>query len=222
MHHQVRAAAPNIRLQADAVKECRFFLWGLVARAAEPGRWAAGMERFARLSTLVVSLGIILSAFAAHAGEPTVVPRDLHEFAISKGCTPPANFFAQRFEVAPPYIYAKSDDPSPLAAALWCQPDLSVESYTLLFRPGGGDVGLGSCSPAITDQSHIGGLELLKPSDVEPSSLIEPAAFRPLLDPSRPALSGPIGKRLLIKSEHDGVGRYFLCHEGTWFYRPFH
>jgi len=179
------------------------------------------MRRFELVSLLLVTFGLSLSALAEQTEKPTVVPQDLHEFAISKGCIPPANFFEMRFEVAPPYVYAKSNGPGPLAAALWCQPDSSVQSYTLLFRPGAGDVGLGSCSPTIPDQSHIGGLTLVEPSDVKPSSLVEPSAFRPLLDPSAAPLSSPIGKRLLLRSESDGVGRFFLCHKGTWFYRPF-
>ena len=200
----------------------RWCLYPQVGPAAErPVRWAAGMRELASISALFAVVVISVGAQADSSDKPQVVPQDLHEFALSNHCIPPADFFEMRFEVAPPYVYADGAGPGPLAAALWCQPDPSIRSYTLLFRPGAGDLGLGTCSPAIPNQTHIGGLMLVDPSRVRPASLVEPSAFRPLLDPKAPPLSSPIRESRLLKSESDGAGCYFLCRESTWFFRCF-
>jgi len=179
------------------------------------------MSRYAPLVALLAVPCIMQVAEAQERPKPRVVPQDLHEFALSKGCTPPANFFEMRSEVSPPYVYASVTSADPPAAALWCQPDLSVSRYTLLFRPGAGDIGLGNCPPAITGQGHIGGLSLVLASSVRPRSLADPSAFRQIANPGATPLSEPLDGRVLVKSENDGVGTYFVCHAGAWYFRSF-
>ena len=149
---------------------------------------------------------------------PRVVPQDLHDYAQTKGCSPPADFYVMRFEVAPPYAYAnlKKWAPGPLAAVLWCQPDIAVRTYKLVFRAGTGDIGLGSCKPEIPNQSHIGGLSL-----VARKNLSEFPFFQ-ISDPKIQVLPSSTAATIAVKSEHDGVGSYYLCHAGEWFFRAFH
>jgi hypothetical protein len=173
---------------------------------------------------MVASLAVLFCSHAARAEErpkPRVVPQDLHEFALSKGCVPPANFFEMRFEVAPPYVYAPDTAPKQPAAALWCQPDPSLARYTLLFRPGAGDLALGDCPAAIPDQGHIGGLSLVRASHVRPISLVSPSSFHRVDNPKAPPLTESLGDRFLLKSESDGVGAYYVCHAGAWYFSSF-
>ena len=88
--------------------------------------------------------------------------------------------------------------------------------YTLLFRPGHGDVGQENCPAQIRGQTHIGGLSLIPLAD------LNVAQFRYLEDPKKLAPTTEPTAGMAIRSEYDGVGTEFYCHDGKWLYRRFH
>lgn len=146
-----------------------------------------------------------------------VVPEDLLRFALAAACTPPADFYAERPDAPrPPFAYAGGEDMPERAAVLWCRRGEPQEGYSLLFRPGAGDVGQGDCPAEIPGRPYIGGLSLAPIADVEVSWL------RPLSEPNAPPLADAPTAALAIRSEHDGVGNYFVCHAGRWLGYAFH
>jgi len=149
---------------------------------------------------------------AASVVPGAALPEELLRFALAAGCTPPADFYAEHPDAPkPPFAYAAGEDTLERAAVLWCRRGELQEGYSLLFRPGAGDVGQGDCPAEISARPSIGGLSLVPIADVEVSWL------RPLSDPSAPALADPPTASLAIRSEYDGVGSYFVCHAGQWF-----
>ena len=161
---------------------------------------------------LLLLFVVVYHSGLANADSPKclTVPIDLNEYALRQNCTPVDDFYVRRGVTVPPYVYAEVGGPEP-AAALWCREKKGGRTkYILLFRPGDGSVGQGTCPPRIPDQEHIGGLSLLYKSDLKLDQ------FRFI---STPALSGPPSqplKEIAIKSEYDGVGSIYYCHEGKW------
>jgi len=170
-------------------------------------------------SVFVIPLLPAGSSLAASQGANPAsreLPRNLSEFARSKGCLPPDDFYSARPGLEqPPYVYADPREPTS-AAALWCHEQGQPEGhYTLLFRPGRGSVGQGGCAPHIRRRTYIGGLSLVTGYKSPLSS------FSRLQDPSHKGppdarVSGPV-----IRSEYDGVAHEYYCYRGIWFERAF-
>jgi hypothetical protein len=153
----------------------------------------------------------------ADTSQGIIVPVDLHQYAISKNCTPVGDFYAERPGViSPPYVYAAEADGSEPAAALWCREKKEDrDEYTLLFRQGTGSVGQRSCPQKIAHQERIGGLSLLKIFDLKLNK------FRFVENPSKFSRSSKKIQDISIKSEYDGVGTIFYCFKGEWLFYLF-
>jgi hypothetical protein len=165
---------------------------------------------------LMLTAGSSLAAAEGANLASRELPRELYEFGVSQGCTPPADFYSARPGLEqPPYVYAHTREPKP-AAALWCHEQGQPEGhYTLLFRRGRGSVGQGGCAPLIRSQTYIGGLSLITGYKSPLSS------FSRVGDPSH---NGPADARVsgpVIRSEYDGVAREYYCYRGIWFERAF-
>ncbi len=173
-------------------------------------------------SALLLAIVLALASSHAVAGPdsiaeiPLVVPSDLHEFAVAHSCVPPASFYARPGVRNPPYVYAEDASGSDAAAVLWCRPAAAMERYTLLFRPGTGDVGLGACPAAIPDQTHIGGLSLFRPGRVNLG------LFGYVDSPGRPGPERTAEIEVGVRSFYDGVGAEYVCDAGRWLVRRFH
>ncbi len=171
------------------------------------------IRRYSMLLLLSLIGGMTFAIKAsADSSQGQVVPTDLREYALAQKCAPVDDFYDGRpGDVLPPYVYAKDLNGPEAAAALWCREEKSGKSrHTLLFRKGRGSVGQGTCPSRIPRQGHIGGLSLIHKSDLKLNM------FR-FVD--TPSLSGPPSeplKGLALKSEYDGVGSIFYCHQGKW------
>jgi len=178
-----------------------------------------------RLVLLALLSSAIACERAAHdrlntppaSDEVLVVPRDLHEFAISKACVPVRDFFQREGVRQPSYVYDILGPKHPFAGALWCHPPGGQpDQYTLLFNFDSATEGMAHCPDRIPAQRPIGGLSLIEPHDIGLD------AFR-YVDST--TVAGPESARVVgpaLQSEYDGVAHIYYCYNGRWMVHQMH
>ena len=165
-----------------------------------------------RVIQISVYACLLAKSSLAVAGDHLVVPRDLHDYSQTLECEPPADFYDHRFAVQPPYLYALIDSAEPAAAAFWCRAEGRSDQYSLIFRPGEGDIGRDDCPIRISRQGQPGGLSVVN------SSTLDLDQFRGVSDVKNRIRREANVARRAIRSESDGTGTYFLCVDGEWFF----
>lgn len=153
---------------------------------------------------------------AAPQSRILVVPSDLYAYADSNDCDQVTDFYEGRQGVLhPPFVYVDSNTMWwDTAAAVWCRAGRASGGYTLLFRFGPKSGAIARCPNRVDGQQHIGGLSVVKINQTLDH-------FRYVDEPTR---AGPTvsASGIGIRSEYDGTGAIYYCHEGRWLRWAFH
>jgi hypothetical protein len=175
------------------------------------------MSRAVRGLAVLVALAALgaTTSSAQRAAAPSrvlLVPSDLYRYADSLNCEQVTDFYEDRVGVLePPFVYVDSVlSWWETVSALWCRPRGGPQGqYTLLFRFGARAGPMGRCPIKIERRGHIGGLSVLRSFDLTLDH------FRYVDEPTKRgpkvSIAGPA-----IRSEYDGTGAIYYCHEGRW------
>lgn len=167
------------------------------------------------IAAVGAGLGIAVSVGVASANS-MIVPVDLVEEIKAAGCAQIDDFYERRPRVLrPPYVYGLSGGQADFSAAVWCARDGGVGSrgsLILIVMPEP-VMPFSKCPREIPGPSP-GGLSIA-PAE---------GALSEFWTVSKPSGRGEASVALsgsLIRSEYDGVGADYYCHEGQWFFRSF-
>jgi len=158
---------------------------------------------------LITSIfGLAMTTVPAHG---QTLPEPLMEAATDKGCSEVSSFFKRPGLVDPPYVLGYLSGDRESSAAFWCTRPNAEEKYLLVI------VGQrNKCPAAISWQNYPGGLSVIRGGKMKLSGFF----YRDNVRETGPANSytkGPI-----LRSEYDGTGEHFYCHEGRWLVQQFH
>ncbi len=174
---------------------------------------------YKRYTAVFVTVSLMFSATPSLGGETgLVIPKDLNEIAEARGCTQVADFFARLPRVlSPPYVYGLTGAVGDWSAAFWCvrRAGEDRELVLMLHVPDGGSVA-GDCPSEIVGLPRMGGLSVI----ASRGETLE--RFWTVSKPRRRGAAGVLLSRPLLMSSYDGVGSDFYCHDGEWYFRPFH
>jgi hypothetical protein len=171
---------------------------------------------------LVVTALSIMSVMFSRLGLASeltpIMPEELIAYAAKNGCEQVSDFFKRPGRVNPPYVYDYRPASPPANAALWCQvgQEDKKRKFFLLLMIRNRNHEWAQCPARIEWWNYPGGLSIYK------DKRATLAYFVYLADPKK---RGPANTPLSgngIRSEDDGVGAIFYCHQGEWLIRQFH
>jgi hypothetical protein len=154
--------------------------------------------------------GLAMTTGMAPAHGQTL-PAPLMEAATEKGCTELSDFFKRPGLVEPPYVIGYLPGDRESSAAFWCTRPKAEEKYLLVI------VGQkNKCPAAISWKNYPGGLSVIRGGKMKLSDFFYRDNVREIGPPDSHT-KGPI-----LRSEYDGTGAHFYCHEGRWLVQQFH
>lgn len=139
------------------------------------------------------------------------LPEPLLQAAAENGCSEVSDFFKRPGLFDPPYVLGYLPGDREASAAFWCTRPKAAEKYLLVI------VGQANkCPAAIPWQNYPGGLSVIRGQKRKLSDF----SYRDNVRERGPANSYTKGP--MLRSEYDGTGEYFYCHEGRWLVQQFH
>jgi len=155
---------------------------------------------------------LMLATSRAATAEALTMPRELADYAHTRGCAPVDDFYERPGMLNPPYIYGFAAGEAEDSAALWCQKSEKSDKPYLLLLKVNKPQALGGCPAQIEWWNHPRGLS------VETRRSLKLSAFRFAAEPKRAGPTTTLSSAKVIVSEYDGVEEVFLCYQGAWLF----
>ncbi len=168
------------------------------------------------LRVTVATFGLFAFAWVTGAvrAENLVMPQELVEHVQAHGCRPVADFYTRPGVVGQPFVYGYVPGPQEESAAYWCERgsrEHPAFRLMLMFKDDRHE--LARCPRHIEWGDRIGGLS------IQDDDTITLDGFVPLDHRASRPPTGTHLRHSAIRSEYEGAGVVFYCHEGWWFVR---
>jgi len=143
-----------------------------------------------------------------------LLPEELLNLANQKGCASIVDFYKDRPDIDPPYVYGYLPGPKEDSAAFWCQKEQKgKKKYFLVFMFKNKKYDRCNCPDVIEWQNYPGGLSIYKNANTTLDGFVN-------MNNSKKTV--PKNVRLThnaIRSYYDGLEEIFYCYKGEWLVR---
>jgi hypothetical protein len=163
---------------------------------------------------LIFSLFFLNTASSEDQKSHQLLPEELLNLARQKGYAPITDFYKDRHDIEPSYVYGYLPGPKENSAAFWCQKDYKGEKkYFLVLMFKNRNHELCNCPDTIEWQNYPGGLSIYKNANTTLDGFVYM---------NNPKKTVPKNVRLThnaIRSYYDGLEELFYCYKGEWLVR---
>lgn len=176
------------------------------------------MRNGINLVLLTAALLIFFVYFNIASGENKkshqLLPEELLNLANQKGCASIADFYKDRPDIDPPYVYGYLLGPKEDSAAFWCQKTQNGKKrYFLVFMFKKSNNELCNCPDIIEWQNYPGGLSIYRNAKTTLDGFVY------INDPKRKVSKNVKLTNNAIRSYYDGLEEIFYCYKGEWLVR---
>jgi hypothetical protein len=163
---------------------------------------------------LLISFIFLNSVSSEDRKTRQLLPEELLNLARQSGYVPIADFYKDRPDVEPPFVYGYLPGPKEDSAAFWCQKTKNKETkYFLVFLFKNRNHELCNCPDIIEWQNYPGGLSIYKDTNATLDRFVY------ITDPKRKVPKNVKLTNNAVRSYYDGLEEIFYCYKGEWLVR---